>query len=235
MDIKQKILIKNWSSKFVHFVYIPIWIASYFIPLFISSLTVPTYTMATEYISNYGSPYGNPDGWVIWSVAHLLNGALMIPMVYYISLHRGAIFDTTHPRFERLFKFGRLMMYTSAVGWIFMFVFPQYHGLFWNFMHGLNAVMLLGGEYLGLIFWGFLHLKAKQVKRSGKALAILFGWFAPAGFLLFQSMRLILGIPFDTPERDLLWIFTIPTWEWALMIGGFAAVIEMICMISDQK
>ena len=234
----------NVSKKYMLQIHIPLMILLYFGLLAISSLTFPGYTITHYYISNMGSPYLNPDGWIIWSIAHGFYGLFMIPAVQYTHHTIKAKLDTSTSRDtqtstddskfnQKLLTLGRLLLIISAIGWLLMCFVPQYKG--WGTAHAINAVLLLGGYYFGILFITWLVNRAKIISKK-IIRAILFFWvFAPCAILITQLIRIGLGIPIiDSTNNNSLWFINVSTWEWMMLFTIYMAFIILIAGLKES-
>jgi hypothetical protein len=234
----------NVSKKHMLQIHIPLMILLYFGLLAISSITFPGFTITHYYISNMGNPYLNPDGWIIWSIAHGFYGIFMIPAVQYT--HRtirkqlkpiGSESSQASIRNDqcnqKLLALGRLLLTISAIGWLLMCFIPQYKG--WGTAHAINAVLLLGGYYFGILTTTWLVNRVKIVSRKTTKL-ILFLWiFAPCAILLTQIIRIALGIPMnDSTNNESLWYINVSTWEWMMLFSIFTSFIVLIAGLKES-
>jgi hypothetical protein len=226
----------NYSRNFMQFFMIPGLIIGYFGALLIAARTFPEYSISTHYISNMGNPYLNPAGWIIWSIGHLIKGLFMVVLVGYGYTRLEKVVDKPILAQARALSLGRILLYISAIGWMFMCFFPQYHGVFWEIMHAINAVMLLGGYYLGLFFWGAIGVHSHAIlNKNWLKLHILFALVGPIGIIISQIFALMSGFSLnETAGSDAYWIFNIAFWEWMLMFGAIASFFAFLLALPER-
>jgi hypothetical membrane protein len=223
----RKIFLGDFSRRILTFYITPLLIIVFSVFMAISWILYPGFNLTRMEISQLGSPDLNPAGWVFWSIGMGLTGVLYLPIIPYINNRIGKING-------KITKMGTILLYVSAIGSIGVGVIPQFAHVSFQTIHVINAGMALGGLYLGMFFWGLPLLKEKIMQKKLVLIAI-FGWGAPIGFIITQSIRLMINVPEILEQISTLpWYFTFQTWEWLLMICIMAAFLILIYAIPEE-
>lgn len=213
----------KFSRKGLMAVCLPLMALTYWILQLISIAVFPgDFGLSTHYISNIGNPYTNPQGWLIWSIGHSLNGVFMIPAVLYIS--REIAPDPSSPRsLSRGYSAGKRFLLICAIGWILMGALPQFTSQFLSFMHGVNAILILGGFYFGMFSWGFYILRQPSFPKWKGWIVNLVAYAVPAGFLIIFGWGSTVGLGLtESINGNCPWFFRIQLWEWLMMFFIYA-------------
>jgi hypothetical protein len=201
---------------------------SYFLCQVIALSHYPDYSITKDYISSGGSPYGNPDGWQVWMVGHVLYGIFMGILVWFISRRMHSLQPEGLRGPKSVFQIGRLFLYISVIGWVLMGLVPNWHGDGWKVMHGVNAALLLGGYHLGIIQWSIILLHTRNVSKNFSRIVMGLTLAAPIGFIASQTFNLLSGIGLEGAiDGSGAWYLTIPFWEWMVMFGISGAFVVM--------
>lgn len=208
---------------------------SYFICIIIAVSYFPGYTIYQNYISDGGSPYANPEGWKIWMVGHVLNGIFMLFIVRLDSKKM----ITFQPKIEnptRTYQHGKNALYLSSIGFIFMGLVPNWHGVIWDIFHGIFAFFILGGYYIGMLSWSRYMRYTEEISKPFSKTITGITLFAPLGTFIALIIVLFLedGI-LNAINGEGIWILTVPFWEWMLMFGSYSAFVIMSIKLGKIK
>jgi len=210
----------KFSRRFAISVQLPMMIGLYVILMIIAVSFFPGgYNITKHYISNGGNLYRNPDGWIIWMVAHVLYGIFMIPLVGYAEKNLIGMNPIPSERNLPMYKRGKKLLFISTIGWILMGSIPQYRGEVWSFLHAMNAILLLGGSFFGLFHWDAFLLRSPQISKKAARLITTLSF---SGFILILFgiiVGFITGITIDDYlTGEVPWFLKIMFWEWLLLI-----------------
>lgn len=220
------------SKQNIFRILIPLMVVLYFGFLYLSSLTFPGYTIWKYYISNMGHPERNPDGWIIWSIGHLINGICIIILGFYLYSKANEIRLFFDGKFKTS-KYGSIFACISGLGFILMCLIPQYQGL--DGYHAMNALLLIGGLYLSFIFWNLTIWQLKKIKKMFKIFFTMFSVFAPSGFILSSLISFVLyGSLGACSDGSCFWLLTMQFWEWMILIGGEFALFTLLAIIPEN-
>jgi hypothetical protein len=192
------------------------------------SLYPGDYNIARDYISSGGSPDGNPDGFIVWMVGHVLYGICM-GLLLWVDYQKVRGLQPERLKGSRgVVVTGLVFSSVSVVGWLLMGTVPNFHGEGYRVMHGVNAALLLGGYHLGMIYWSITLLHTPSVPKSFSRTVMGLTLAAPIGFIASQAYNLLSGIGLGPAiDGTGAWFLTIPFWEWMVMFGITAAFVVM--------
>ncbi len=231
-------LIRGQISKktLTHYL-IPLGIGIFYFFLFLAYLFFPynesyPYNWTTSMISRLGWPEGNPGGWPFFSIAFILTGVLIIPLISY-----------KYQRYSKLNKFAagliRILMLGFSISMILLGAIPNFDlHIFFGISHLLNALILIGGgSLMVLISWILIskeYFKNKQNESTlpGKLVIpyfflCIFGAICIGMIVVsFSQTDTSFGHYIHDPATPLL--LSPPLWEWLIM-GSLIFLIVLPC------
>jgi hypothetical protein len=220
---------------------IPLGIGIFYLFLGIARILFPyvpsyPYSWITSTISRLGWPEVNEVGWIFFSIAMVLLGTFSLPLVLY-----------KYRRFSQLnrhlAKFIGLFMFGICISLILLGLIPNYltPDKIFIIIHGINAIILIGGGSLMLIIEFIIILRAHFKKNAiySHQLIILYLILGIYTFfcitMLFITAARIGGLGghyvYD-PSTPLF--LSMPMWEWQTMVM-LLFMIAMPCYILPDK
>jgi len=218
----------NFSKRTLIHYSIPIGMGLFYLFLSISRLLFPyvesyPYNWTTSMISRLGWPEVNTIGWIFFSLAFVILGFLSIPLGAYY-------YRRFSPLNKIAAKFIRLFLYCMSLSLILLGLIPNFETEDRIFMiiHGINAIILLGGGFLMFLISFYLILKEYFAKEHSVfnfpkklvMLYILIGIYEIICVtMLFISMARygkFGGHYIHDPSIPLF--LSAPLWEWQTMV-----------------
>jgi endonuclease/exonuclease/phosphatase family metal-dependent hydrolase len=171
-------------------------------------------------ISFLGVPNKNPMGWIIWSLAFLLQGLVLFPAAMYMTRQMRVLYP-------QKWMPGAVSLVASSIGMVLLGLIPQFRSL--GVIHIVSGVLAMGGLYMGLVLWGYLFFLEKRINLILFVFFAFFLLFGPIGFLSTQGYRFIMApLSYKIDDPACPWFLTFSIWEWVLLAGVFFAYV--ICL-----
>jgi hypothetical protein len=184
------------------------------------------FTIAQNYISDGGSPNANPNGWLIWMAGHVLNGIIMGFLVRVNAKNLQYLQPKNMKDPQRTYQHGKITLYMSAVGFVFMGLVPAWQGAIWDAFHGIFATFILGGLILGMWSWSRYVRYVPDLSKIYGGIITFLSFAGPIIGLISQSYNILSGNGFEDATMGIgPWFLTMPFVEWMLMFSSYGAFI----------
>jgi hypothetical membrane protein len=186
------------------------------------------FTIARNYISDGGNPNANPDGWLIWMAGHVLNGIIMGFLVRVNTKNMQYLQPKNMKDPQKTYQHGKVALYMSAVGFVFMGLVPAWHGAIWDVFHGIFATFIMGGLILGMWSWGRYIRYVPDLSRIYVGIITCLAFAGPIIGAISQGYNLLSGNGFEDAIMGVgSWFLTMPFVEWMLMFSYYGAFIVL--------
>jgi len=180
--------------------------------------------MLRESVSSLGIKSENPDGYIFFRIAFILSGLLFIP--YFIYIYR--IFHSTAYHTSRA---ALIISIISCICIIGVGIFPEDNPI----PHYSNAVIAFIG--FTTVFSCYLYIFIKKINQKDswpKVWHILLLYIVFYGSLLgFLFVVILFGLYYY--NRIFIISFSLPLWEWILVMGIFYWIIVCYLIIPSQE
>ena len=182
------------------------------------------YFMLRESVSSLGIKSENPNGYLFFRIAFISSGLLLIP--YFIYIYR--IFHSTAYHTSRA---ALIISIISCICIIGVGIFPENNPI----PHYTNAVIAFIG--FTTVFSCYLYIFIKKIKQKDswpKIWHIVLLYIVFYGALIgFLFVFILFGLFYY--YRIFLISFSLPLWEWFLVIGIYYWIIGSFLIIPSQE
>jgi len=179
--------------------------------------------MLRERVSSLGIKSENPNGYIFFRIAFILSGLLFIP--YFIYIYR--IF---HPTAYHTSRAALIISIISCICIIGVGIFPEDNPI----PHYTNAAIAFIG--FTTVFSCYLYIFIKKLNKKDSwpkiwQIVILYVMFYGA-LLGFLFVLILFGLYFY--YRIFIISFSLPLWEWILVIGIYSWIIGCFLIIPNN-
>ncbi|QEE15945.1 DUF998 domain-containing protein [Promethearchaeum syntrophicum] len=180
--------------------------------------------MLRESVSSLGIQSENPEGYFFFRIAFICSGLLFIPHFIYI-------YRILHPIAYHTSRSALVISIISCISIIGVGVFPENNPI----PHYTNAIIAFIG--FTTVFSCYLYILIKKIIQKDtwpKPWQILILYIVFYGALLgFLFVFFLFGLYFY--QRIIFLNFSLPLWEWILVMGIFYWIIGSFLIIPNQE